>query len=273
MNILCAGAHPDDAEFYAGGSMIQWATAGHRVTAVSLTNGDAGHHETPLPELAARRRAEALEAARRGGYEAVTWDVHDGELMPTLELRREMVRLIRRCRADVVLCHRPYDYHPDHRYTGVLVQDAAFMVTVPHVCPEEPALETNPVFLYMTDPFSREAPFQADLAVPIDRVDEAKWRLLDAMPSQFYEWLPWLEHRLDEVPPATAPEARFAWLQQFYGPVLDDMFAPHRAALERIHGAAAAGVRRFEVFGVCGYGRTPGDEEARALCLCGAPPA
>ena len=119
MNIVCIGAHPDDAEWYAGGSMVLWSERGHKVYAVSVTKGDIGHHEIGSEELAEIRRAEAEEAAKRGGYESIILDFPDGSLMPTLDARKVIVSLLRKLNADVVLTHRPFDYHPDHRACGI----------------------------------------------------------------------------------------------------------------------------------------------------------
>ncbi len=119
-------------------------------------------------------------------------DIHDGELMPTLENRRTITRKIREWQADVVISPRPNDYHPDHRYTAILVQDAAFMVIVPSFCPDVPALRKNPVFLYCQDGFKKPNPFTPDVVVPIDPVIEQKVACIDALESQFYEWNPWL---------------------------------------------------------------------------------
>jgi LmbE family N-acetylglucosaminyl deacetylase len=183
---------------------------GHAVKFVSVTNGDAGHHEWGGPALADRRRGEALEAARRLDVEAEVLDFPDGELAPAIEVRRRIIRLIREWQADVVMGPRPNDYHPDHRATGILMQDAAYLVTVPAVVPEVPALRRNPLFLYFEDEFQRPNPFRADVAVRIDAAMEAKLAALDAHVSQFYEWLPWLDGRLAEVPPDAV--ARRQWL-------------------------------------------------------------
>ncbi len=267
MNIVCVGAHPDDAEFYAGGSMLLWTDQGHKVTAVSLTNGDIGHHGMEPAELAARRAAESREAARRGGYDTLTLGHHDGELMPSLEARKELVRLLRRLQADVVLSHRPCDYHPDHRYTAMLVQDAAFMVTVPRFCPETPALRANPLFLFMMDAFTRPAAIRPDMLVDVDGVMDRKWALLDAMESQFYEWLPWLDRRLGEVPPPEAgAEARRAWLVRHYSPWLAEFTNQHRDDLCRMYGERGGSIHFAEVFEVSEYGRDPDTEELFALC-------
>ena len=148
LRIIVFGAHPDDCELDAGGTAARWAEAGHKVKFVSVTNGDIGHHEMAGGTLARRRAAEVKRCAEILGIETEVLDNHDGELLPTLENRKEITRQIRRWKADVVIAHRPNDYHPDHRYTGILVQDAAFMVIVPNFCPDVPALRKNPVFLY-----------------------------------------------------------------------------------------------------------------------------
>ncbi len=266
MNIVCIGAHPDDPEFYAGASLILWAARGHNVLSVSLTDGRIGHHADPPDVLAARRADEVREAARRGGYNSIILGYPDGELEPTLEARRRVVRVIREAQADIVLGHRAVDYHPDHRYAGMLVQDAAFMVTVPHFCPETSALRRNPVFLTMMDRFTSLSAVRADLAVDADAAMDRKWALLDAMQSQFYEWLPWLDGRLDDVPPASDPQGRLTFLKEYYSPWLNGVAGRHREALRRWYGARGDDVAFAEVFEVSEYGRQPDEAELRALC-------
>src|SRR5437660_5876770 len=170
LRILCFGAHPDDCELKAGGVAILWAMQGHHVKFVSVTNGDIGHWRQAGGPLARRRKAEVERAAKILGIATEVLDIHDGELLPTLENRRTVTRLIREWNADVVMSHRPNDYHPDHRYTGVLVQDSAYMVAVPFFCPDVPPLRHNPVFLFYSDGFQRPNPFHADIAVDIDSV-------------------------------------------------------------------------------------------------------
>ena len=140
LRIICFGAHPDDCELQAGGVGAMWAARGHHVKFVSVTNGDIGHWREAGGPLAARRLKEVKEASRILGTNVEVLDIHDGELMPTLEVRRQVIRLIREWNADLVLSPRPYDYHPDHRNTSLVVQDAAFMVTVPFICPDVPPL-------------------------------------------------------------------------------------------------------------------------------------
>jgi LmbE family N-acetylglucosaminyl deacetylase len=260
LRIIAFGAHPDDCDSKAGGLAAKYAAAGHLVKFVSVTNGDAGHYEQGGGVLAKHRRAEAQEAGRRIGIEYEVLDNHDGELLPTLEVRRQIIREIRQWRADVVLAPRPNDYHPDHRYTGVLVQDASFMVTVPNVVTDAPALRKNPVFLYFSDRFTRPQPFRPDIVVAIDDVFEKKVAMLDAHVSQMYEWLPWLDGTLDQVP--KEPAARKKWLaEQRSSRALPEW----KQALEKWYGAQAASVQHAEAFEITEYGRQPDEAEIRKL--------
>src|SRR5881397_563056 len=212
IRVIAFGAHPDDCDIRAAGTAAKFAQLGHAVKFVSVTNGDAGHQTEGGGALAKRRRLEAKESARRLGIDYVVLDNHDGELLPTLDARAQIIRKIRQWRADLVLAPRPNDYHPDHRYTGALVQDAAYMVVVPNIAPDTPALRKNPVFMYFEDGFQRPNPFRPDVAVSIDEVIEKKIDMLDAHVSQMYEWLPWVADALEKVPKDAA--ARKRWLRE-----------------------------------------------------------
>jgi LmbE family N-acetylglucosaminyl deacetylase len=261
LNIIAFGAHPDDCDIRAGGTAAKWAAAGHRVRFVAVTNGDAGHQTQGGGALAARRRAEAQEAGKRIGVEYVVLDNHDGELLPDLKVREQIIRQIRLWKADLVLAPRPNDYHPDHRYTGVLLQDAAFMVTVPNVASDTPALRKNPVFMYFEDGFKKPAPFTPDVAVSIDDSFEKKIAMLDAHVSQVYEWLPWLAGRLEEVPKGET--ARRQWLTKERSAPISPAV---REALTKYYGAAgAAKVQHAEAFEICEYGRRPEESDIRRL--------
>ncbi|MBW6536720.1 MAG: PIG-L family deacetylase [Mariniphaga sp.] len=261
VNVIVIGAHPDDADIRAGGTAIKYAKAGHNVLFVSLTNGDAGHHEKGGGALARIRRAEAREAGKRFGVEYVVLDNHDGELMPTLEIRKEVIRLIRNWKADVVLGPRPNDYHPDHRNAAILVQDAAYMVIVPNVASDVPPLEKNPVFLYVEDRFQKPYPFQPDIAVDITDEFEQKIYGIAAHESQMFEWLPWTGGRLEQVP--ETEEARMKWLADWRKPNISDKT---RQSLVKWYGPEkAANIKVAEAFEICEYGRRPSDEEIRRL--------
>jgi LmbE family N-acetylglucosaminyl deacetylase len=265
LRILCFGAHPDDCELRAAGVAILWRAKGHHVKFVSVTNGDIGHWREAGGPLARRRKAEVERAAKILGITTEVLDIHDGELLPTLENRRTITRLIREWKADIVMSHRPNDYHPDHRYTGVLVQDSAFMVTVPHFCPDVPALKTNPVFLFYPDLFQKPNPFQPDIAVAIDSVIEKKLDALDMLESQFYEGgalgsaalVPSdpkkQEERRRQVRAAHA--SRGQTTAQRYRSKLAEWYGKDRA--EKVHHA--------EAFEICEYGRRPDRKELARL--------
>ncbi len=261
IRVIAFGAHPDDCDIRAGGAAAKWAALGHAVKFVAVTNGDAGHQSQGGGALAKRRRAEAMESGKRLGIEYEVLDNHDGELLPTLEVREQIIRKIRQWNADLVLAPRPNDYHPDHRYTGILVQDAAYMVVVPNICPDTPPLRKNPVFMYFQDHFLKPSPFRPDIAVDIGDVWEKKVDALDAHVSQMYEWLPWVDGKLEEVP--KDPAERKKWLSQRRGGRLTPAV---RAALVKWYGAARAKqIQHAEAFEICEYGRQPNEAELRRL--------
>jgi LmbE family N-acetylglucosaminyl deacetylase len=260
LRVLAFGAHPDDCDFCAGGTAALLARGGHSVWFVSLTNGDAGHHLMGGATLAKRRRAEAHAAAAVIGIDYVVLDHHDGELLPTLENRREIIGLIRAFRPDLILSPRPSDYHPDHRYTAQLVQDAAYMVTVPNVGAFDPHLMTNPAILYVSDRFQKPYPFKADVVVAIDETVEAKRAMLQCHASQYYEWLPYNGGYLEEVP--DGEPARRTWLAAHLEPGLRHDADRYRARLVELYGAEVGErVRYAEAFEISEYGAslTPAD--------------
>lgn len=268
LRIIIFGAHPDDAEYKGGGTAAKWAKAGHHVKLVSVTNGDIGHWNMAGGPLAQRRTAEAREAAKRLGVTSQVLDIHDGELLPTLEYRRIITRVIREWRADIVIAHRPWDYHPDHRYVGVLVQDAAFMVTVPYFCPDTPWLEKNPVFLFSSDGFQRPYPFRADIAVSVDDVFDRKLDAIDALVSQAYEGgaSGSEEFVRTQVPPESEPAARKKWLKDRWSQRQSRDADRFRDTLVKLYGEERGKAVKFaEAFEICEYGRQPSAAEIREL--------
>src|SRR5438132_3682319 len=190
LRLLILGAHPDDADYAAGGTAALYRAAGHTVHMVSLTNGDAGHYVTAGPDLARRRTAEGAAAGAVIGASYEVFDNHDGQLLPTLENRWQIIRLIRTFKPDLILTHRPNDYHPDHRYTSQLVQDAAYMVTVPAILPDASHLVRDPVIAYLPDEFQKPYPFQPTVVVDVSGVVDQIVAMLHCHQSQFYDWLP-----------------------------------------------------------------------------------
>lgn len=265
LRIICFGAHPDDCELQAGGVGAMWAERGHHVKLVAVTNGDIGHWREAGGPLALRRKQEVEQASKILGTTVEVLDTHDGELLPTLDNRRLVTRLIRQWGADIVFSPRPNDYHPDHRYTGVLVQDAAFMVGVPFICPDVPPLPRNPVFMFYTDRFQKPNPSSADIAVSIDSVIEKKLDALAVMESQFLEGGALGSAALLPKTPADKPKrvaavraghaARYLAIAERFRKELKDWYGEAKGAV----------VKHAEAFEICEYGRRPDKEELKRL--------
>ena len=265
LHIICFGAHPDDCELQTGGIGAMYAALGHHVKLVSVTNGDIGHWRDAGGPLAKRRLKEAQDCSKILGTTVEVLDIHDGELMPTLENRQKIIRLIRNWKADIVFSPRSNDYHPDHRYTSILVQDAAYMVTVPFICPDTPPLRNNPLFMYYTDRFQKPNPSAPDIAISIDSVMDKKLDGLAVMESQFLEgganggeWLM----------PKTPAERQKRVADVRAGHASRNKYTAdrYRKLLEDFYGAeAAAKVKYAEAFEICEYGRRPNKDELKKL--------
>src|SRR5881396_993051 len=265
LRIICFGAHPDDCEIQAGGVATMWAAKGHKVKLVSVTNGDIGHWREAGGPLARRRKAEAERADQILGVTCEVLDIHDGELLPTVDNRRLITRLIREWKADIVMGPRPNDYHPDHRYTGVLVQDAAYMVTVPFFCPDVPYLKNNPVFLYYPDSFQKPNPFQPDVTVSIDSVIDKKLDALGVIVSQFYEGGANGFANLLPTDPEKQKQ-RVRKVRDRFTDQSESIANRFRAKLEESYGKdRAAKVKYAEAFEICEYGRRPDKAELAKL--------
>jgi LmbE family N-acetylglucosaminyl deacetylase len=134
--ILVMAAHPDDVDFGAAGTVARWTEAGIEVVYCVVTDGDAGGSDrsVPRPDMATARRREQTEAADRVGVHDLRFlGYPDGRIEATLELRKDLARVIRQVRPDRVLCPSPErDYvrpgisHPDHRAVGSAALDAVY---------------------------------------------------------------------------------------------------------------------------------------------------
>ncbi len=262
MRLMCIGAHPDDCDSKAAGLAAKHLERGGDVLFLSLTNGNAGHHQMQPSQLAERRRREARQAAEslgrnlpgRMGYRVLEHD--DGRLTPSLEVREELIGIIREFGPDLLLGPRPFDYHADHRAAGVLLMDASYLLTVPLIRPDVPAMRRMPVIAYTADHFQRPYPFRAAIVINIDRHFDRKVRMFACHESQAFEWLPYNGQYLNEVP-ADADE-RLQWLMKRFAGRGRAVAERWRALLvERYGPERGASVEQAEAFEICEYGRQP----------------
>ena len=210
MKVLMIGAHQDDNEFRCGGTAYKLVQKGHEVRFLSMCNGCGGHHIMTPEETTQRRAGESAKVAELLGVTYHVWDIDDCNIVPDLATRKRLIRYIREYCPDMIISHRPNDYHADHRAVGQLVQDASYLLTVPHECPEAPAMRFMPVILYNEDSF-KYPPFSGDIVIDLDDEVDTKLKIADLNESQVYEWLPYTYGTLDEVPEDKA--ARFEWLK------------------------------------------------------------
>ncbi|HJO37554.1 MAG TPA: PIG-L family deacetylase [Vicinamibacterales bacterium] len=254
--LLVLTAHPDDPEVYAGGLICGYRSLGREVKLVSVTDGGAGHQEKTAAELAPLRRAEAAAAGAVVGASYEVWEFPDGRLLPTLEVRERIIREIRAFRADLVLTHRTCDYHPDHRAVAQAVQDASYLVTVPAVVTETPALRRGPVVAYLPDLFERPAPLRADRVIDVTPHLDTIVRMLTCHASQVFEWLPYQADTLDTVP--TVPEERLAWVKEWFVEQIRPWANRYRDAMVAAFGESdGQATDLVEIFEISEYGRQP----------------
>jgi len=261
LRIIVFGAHPDDPE-KAGGLAALYTQMGHKVKFVTLTNGNKGHQTMKSKELAARRKKEAMETARILGIEYEIMNNNDGELQPTLKNRFAVIKLICDWKADVVITHRPNDYHPDHRYTSIIVQDAAYMISVPKMIPDGKPLLKAPVFLYMADNFQKPNPFSPDITVNITSVIRKKAEAYAAHESQMFEWLPW--NRGESITILSDyTQSRKEYVDRYVERGNVDRF--REAALNWYTAQQLQDIRHIEAYEICEYGSRPNKARIKQL--------
>lgn len=209
-NTVIVGAHPDDCEIYAGGLACLLRSAGHNVTFISMTSGNAGHHSMTAPALKARRYEETRRVKELLDIEYILMDIDDGCLEPTIKNRQDLIRILRKCSPDLIITHQLNDYHPDHRYTAQLVCDTAYMLNVPLCVPEVPIVGKNIAYCHMCLKPQQDA---MTILVPIDTVLDKKILATHQHESQIYEWLPWTEGIDPSTIPADEP-GRLAYLER-----------------------------------------------------------
>lgn len=253
LRIMVIGAHPDDCDIRAGGCAAKWSAAGHHVLFLSATNGQSGHHQDNLAKVVQRRMGEAAASAGVIGIESQVLPIPCGHMEPLLVYRLMFIRAIRQFAPDLILTHRPNDYHPDHRYTSQLVQDSSYMVRVPAVAPEVPPLNYSPVIAYMYDDFRKPTAFTPDVVIAIDDTMDKKMEMIHCHTSQMYEWVPWIQGELDQVPADEDARRKFLW--QRWEVFSSSVAEKCRAQLiDRYGRARGQAVKYAEAFEACEYG-------------------
>jgi len=278
MKILAIGAHQDDNEFRVGGMAHKWVQAGHEVRFLNLCNGCGGHHIMTPEETTARRAKESAKVAEFLGIEYDVWDIDDCTIVADLPTRERLIRYIRSYSPDLIITHRTNDYHADHRAAGQLVQDASYILTVPHTCPDVPAMREMPVIVYNEDGFKNPV-FTATYVIDMNDEIDTKLHIAHLNESQVYEWLPYTYGQ-------TVPEGeaeRFAFLKgmEITEDTTDEevmsvargyavRFAKtaarfRRELIERYGEERGSKVRYAEAFELCEYGKQPSPEMEKEL--------
>jgi LmbE family N-acetylglucosaminyl deacetylase len=216
-------AHPDDIEFTIAGSVARWVKSGSEVHYVVITDGNVGSHEEGMTadRLIETRREEQRAAAKVvGAKECIFLGYHDGLLQPTLELRKELVRLIRKIKPDVVVCGDPTNFfpsenwinHPDHRAAGQSALDATFPAAEMRLL--YPDLEAEGLtphkvnYVYVSNPL-QEPNYYIETSDTIDLKIEA----LRQHKSQMGEWDP--EEPIKKWNAETGKKVGFAYAERF----------------------------------------------------------
>ncbi|MBR5587058.1 MAG: PIG-L family deacetylase [Clostridia bacterium] len=278
MKVLMIGAHQDDNEFRCGGLASKFVKKGYEVYFLSVCNGCGGHHILSPEETSRVRAKESAAVAKLLGIKQYdVWsDVDDCNVTADLAMRKRMIKYIRNISPDLVISHRTNDYHADHRATGQLVQDASYLVTVPHECPDAPAMKKMPVIMYYEDRFKNPT-FSADLVLDMDDEIDTKLAICDLNVSQVYEWL---AYEAGEVVPEDKEE-RFKWLKgmEITADTTDEevMAAPRGYAvrfaktaarfrkelIERYGEEKGSKIRYAEAYEVCEYGNPLTEEKKK----------
>ena len=264
IHALFIGAHPDDADIEFGGTAIRYLDLGHKVTYLAMTNGDAGHQSMSGKPLAIRRRKESKAVEAFLGIKYLVLDNHDAELQATIQNRNNLIQIIRELRPDLIITHRPNDYHTDHRNTSLLVQDMAYLIAVPNVVPSVPRIDFNPVIVYHQDNFSKPNIFSPNIVVDITNVIDKKMESLALHESQVFEWLPFIENYLNDVPESNDKRIRIEWLKKYWGN--PGNVNKNLSQLEKLLSENEyKSIKYIEAFEACEYGGELTREKAQEL--------
>lgn len=182
MNILAIGAHPDDIEMQCAGTLALYAAAGHRVVMAIATNGNVGSPTLSREEIAAVRHKEQQKSCALIGAELIWMDFDDEWLMNDRLTRTRFIDVIREADPDVMFIHGPTDYHPDHRISGQVAEDARIPASVRLVETSRPHISRIPHVFYMDNPAGVD--FTPEVYVDVTSVFETKRQMLLCHESQ-----------------------------------------------------------------------------------------
>lgn len=183
MRVLAVGAHPDDLELLAGGTLAKYAARGDTVFMAVSTDGVGGSTTLPEAEISAIRRAEARNSAAIIGAEPIWMALPEARLIDSAEFRLRYIDLIRQTRPDVIITHDPVkDYHPDHLATGQILWDVRLMAVQQNLPTAHPPAVVIPELYFMDTVAGIN--FEPEEYVDISETMEVKRRMLGAHASQ-----------------------------------------------------------------------------------------
>ena len=266
LRVMIIGAHPDDPDITGGGLALNFVKVGATVKLVAMCNGDKGHMTMTPEALAARRYQEAQRSkAILGIQEYRILDHHDGELEVTLDMRREVTRIIREFAPHLVFTHRTCDYHADHRAVGTLVMDSAYLLGVPLWCPETPIPAVKPAIYFLRDAFRQPAELRPDIVLDIGMEMDQLLTALCSHESQFFEWLVF-DKRITEPVPADLA-GRKAFIDKYWMVPRKRYDAERfRSRSETVYGEERASqIHYAEAYELSEYGYQPNADEVKQL--------
>ena len=265
LKVMVICAHPDDADLLTGGLALKLTARGHKVKFVSVTNGNAGHYKLDPIDLAAIRQKEGQASAEALGSEYLSLNVNDGHVWVNQEQTEKVVRVIRRFDPDLVITHRPSDYHRDHRYTGQLVMDASYMLIVPHYCPDTPISPSRkmPIICYAYDHFEKPYAFVPNVLLDISEEYSQKSAALIHHESQMMDWIPWTMNQEDLIPEDYDLQNRLEILEMIVISVFARIISDYRKLWKK--GFPDRKITKAEAFEICEYGRQPSVQDLKDL--------
>jgi LmbE family N-acetylglucosaminyl deacetylase len=182
MNILAIGAHPDDIELQCAGTLALYAQQGHNVYMAVATNGNVGSPTHSREEIGAIRHQEQLASCALIGAELIWMNFDDEWLFNDRPTRARFIDAIRQADPDVMFIHGPTDYHPDHRISGQVAEDARIPSAVRLVETTLPHIKRIPHVFYMDNPVGLG--FDPEAYVDISNVFDIKRSMLLKHQSQ-----------------------------------------------------------------------------------------